>query len=872
MNTSQLTAALNKIYNEEQTRIVFWNDPEQEFEQILDTIELPDVEVLRINRNGSFETKILVEHEKPSTRFLLYTPEEEPEYQQDVLLDLRLYARSFRADRSSIIHNELGLANASVRDHLSLRRKFFDNKQRMAKLQPLVSADDNEADLDLKMMAVVCKADQPEFFNVVRTLFHSIAEQESPDPRIAPPAWEQLEKFELDDRFWALAQDKFGYEDSDPTLHKLLMRMLLTDFSVQLRDAAPIAINKLKLAGSGVQNTVVCIDQWRDSGRQASSYNLLADSIAAEINVANEIDSLELEQLANATTFGEVDKKILSLLVKRLEETRDHVTAADFTDIVSVRQQAHWIASPSIEKPLSDSLYSAYETIGKAATFFEMKHQHAAGFEVDSAGELYSNYTNTLYQFDQLYRHCCYHTEIAARFDPIKSLCNELEAAYCNWYLPTLELAWDRFMGSETGNWLQNWHLPDVTNQYHFYNRYVAPRKKKARAARTFVVISDALRYEAGAELAARINGQYRFNANLSTQLGVLPSYTKLGMASLLPHTTLSYTAKGDVLADGTSTSSTESRQKILDKVDGISVLAEDLLKLKSQQSRDLISGKDVVYIYHNVIDSRGDNRSTESDTFRATDEAIGELFDIVSHIINKANGSYILITADHGFLYTESSPDETNRSKLDTKPKGTVLAKKRYLIGHDLPDNTDVWQGSTKDTAKCADDMQFWIPKGANRFHFTGGARFIHGGAMPQEVVVPVIEVTEADSAKAKDQTRTRMVPVSVLGNTHKVTTASHRFKLVQMEPVSERAKAITLKVALYDGDEVISSMETIPFDNTSTNTDERTKTVKLILKDQPFDKHNDYRLVLKDSVTDFEHDSCSVTIDRAINDDFDF
>ena len=95
-------------------------------------------------------------------------------------------------------------------------------------------------------------------------------------------------------------------------------------------------------------------------------------------------------------------------------------------------------------------------------------------------------------------------------------------------------------------------------------------------------MISDALRYEAGAELAARINGQYRFNANLSTQLGVLPSYTKLGMASLLPHTTLSYTAKGDVLADGTSTSSTESRQKILDTVGGIAVLAEDLLKLKS--------------------------------------------------------------------------------------------------------------------------------------------------------------------------------------------------------------------------------------------------------------------------------------------------
>ena len=37
---------------------------------------------------------------------------------------------------------------------------------------------------------------------------------------------------------------------------------------------------------------------------------------------------------------------------------------------------------------------------------------------------------------------------------------------------------------------------------------------------------------------------------------------------------------------------------------------------------------------------------------------------------------------------------------------------------------------------------MEFWIPKGANRFHFTGGARFVHGGAMLQEIVVPVITV----------------------------------------------------------------------------------------------------------------------------------
>ena len=33
-------------------------------------------------------------------------------------------------------------------------------------------------------------------------------------------------------------------------------------------------------------------------------------------------------------------------------------------------------------------------------------------------------------------------------------------------------------------------------------------------------------------------------------------------------------------------------------------------------------------------------------------------------------------------------------------------------------------------------------MPKGAGGFHFVGGARFVHGSAMPQEIVVPVLVI----------------------------------------------------------------------------------------------------------------------------------
>ena len=56
---------------------------------------------------------------------------------------------------------------------------------------------------------------------------------------------------------------------------------------------------------------------------------------------------------------------------------------------------------------------------------------------------------------------------------------------------------------------------------------------------RTVVTISDAMRYEVGQELFARMQDNPKCTAKLSVQLSVLPSYTRLGMAALLPHKTL---------------------------------------------------------------------------------------------------------------------------------------------------------------------------------------------------------------------------------------------------------------------------------------------------------------------------------------------
>ena len=101
MDHSKIDSALTRLFDEQGHRIIFWNDPDREFLNDLWLLKLENVQVVRLDQVGALEAKIRIERDEPSTRFLLYSPTEEPDFEDDWLLDIRLYARSFRADRAS---------------------------------------------------------------------------------------------------------------------------------------------------------------------------------------------------------------------------------------------------------------------------------------------------------------------------------------------------------------------------------------------------------------------------------------------------------------------------------------------------------------------------------------------------------------------------------------------------------------------------------------------------------------------------------------------------------------------------------------------------------------------------------------------------
>ena len=285
MGVAQITDTLERVFNDENVRIVFWNDPDREFLESLPVIALKGVEVLDLDGVGALEAKVRIELDDPNGRYLLYAPAEEPDYENDWLLDMRLYSRSFRADRASIILQELGLAHQHLRQHLAKRRKFFDNKERLHKLKSLVAPEDSELDLDRKMLAVVAKADQAELFNIVRTLYHSMTEEDAPDLEAVPPIWAQIERFELDEPFWRMIETVFGYGEESPTLKNLLIRLLVSDFAHYLAKELPGALQHLQLPRSGAANAVVCLAQWRDSSSKGSSYDELAAGIGTLLHM-----------------------------------------------------------------------------------------------------------------------------------------------------------------------------------------------------------------------------------------------------------------------------------------------------------------------------------------------------------------------------------------------------------------------------------------------------------------------------------------------------------------------------------------------------------------------------------------------------------
>lgn len=847
-------------------RIVFWHDPDKRFLEELDNLELENVTLLDMTDQSQLAVKKRIEIDEPEQQFLLWFPHDAPPKEFDWLLDIRLYSTEFHADFAAITLNTLGIPQLGLREHIQRRKAFFSTK-RLSALKGLVTEQENEASLDKKMVAVIAGVKTAKTEEILFSLITQYVNQQKDDDSDLENTLAMLKRHDLEGVLWDILNQEMGYQAEHPTLENLILKLFCTDLSAQADPQKREWLEKNVLATpSGRASALAFMVTWRADRRYKEAYDYCAQQMQDALRPEDQYRLSSPYDLHECETTLSIEQTIIHALVTQLLEESTTLDREAFKKLLSERQSKYWCQT-------RQEYCAIYDALRQAERLLNLRNRHIDGFHYQDSATFWKAYCEELFRFDQAYRlfneyALLVHSKGAMI---LKSLDDYIEALYSNWYLAELSRSWNKVL--ETENRMQEWRIAGVPRQQNFYNEVVKPQFNNPQIKRVFVIISDVLRYEVAEELGNQINTEKRFTAELRSQLGVLPSYTQLGMAALLPHDEICYQpGSGDIVyADGLSTSGTPNRDTILKKYKGMAVKSDDLLKWKNQQGRDLIRDYEVVYIWHNTIDAMGDSASTEEKTFEACRNAVVELKDLVTRVINRLHGTRIIVTADHGFLFQQQPLSGQDKTTLQIKPDNTIKNHKRFIIGHQLPADDFCWKGKVADTAGVSDNSEFLIPKGIQRFHFSGGARFVHGGAMLQEVCVPVLQVKALQKTAAEKQPQRRPVDIVKHHPLIKLVNNIDKVSLLQTHPVGELYEPRTLNIFIVDNaNNVVSGKERICFDSDNNTMEKRVRDVTLKLIGANFNRRNEYWLILEDAQTETGYQKYPVIIDLAFQDDF--
>ena len=323
-------------------------------------------------------------------------------------------------------------------------------------------------------------------------------------------------------------------------------------------------------------------------------------------------------------------------------------------------------------RDLYEALLSAAELLDKLSGFAAPQMSLETGV---------SSYAETWFRVDQLYRKFILHRGRTVYTDHLEALSQKVEHLYTDLFVPRLNATWQGVIDKT-----ESWRTGRLVEQRRFFEAHVSPLRK--RNTKVIVIISDALRYEAAEELYRLIRAQPEFEAQISPMLGVIPSYTQLGMAALLPNREIRVQPDAQVRVDGESATGTPNREKVLAlgaKGDAVrAVQAEDIDRMGKEDLRALIRDHDIVYVYHNVIDSIGDSPKTESEACLAVERALEQLEKLVRRLAGN-NANNLIITSDHGFLYQSHPIHEGDFSAAAMDAPGVTHETQRFVLGHDL-------------------------------------------------------------------------------------------------------------------------------------------------------------------------------------------
>ena len=810
---------------------MFWHDPAGEYTAELDALDLGAVNVIRVEDNEfGVKNALLADH---VSKHLVYRSGDLPRGTANWLLDLELAYGIFAADKTSMLQQELGLSDPALVPVIEQHQKFFAANTRKQALDKLLSDGDDATFLRAKMCQVLVKATGNKLTDIVRELLVENASGKT-------AKFDDLVTFGLDQFFWDGLASIYNYPSKIPTIDDFVLWM----FGRAIEDFASSTPDEFRNIRSDFNSL-------RYDIRTQDVMTKLATRAADALDVKAKIEHRDYRELAKVTIFEEIDRKVVVDLAAAV--VTKSVTPREVADIVRQRQESLWSAKFA---KLYRAIQSASELLAAIAVLPHAIESAALGLE---------KYQSNWFRIDQQYRWFTYAHQTADFQKPLEALKAEVDKQYANKYLYDFGGLWQQALEP-----MNEWKSAALAPQAKFFDRHVAPVVKDGRT-KAVVIISDGMRYEVAEELASLIRSENRFEASLSAVLGSLPSYTQLGMASLLPQSSLELDPNAlPVLADGKPTNGTANRDKILQAVKGHAITAAEVLAMPGSELRELYTKYQIFYVYHDRIDAAGDKAPTERTVFEAAEETLRELLVLIKKWTN-ANATNIVITADHGFLYQDIPLEQAYY--VSETPQGDAVTKinRRYVLGRSLKPSPS-FMTFTSAQAGLVGDLEIQIPKSIHRIPQPGaGTRYVHGGASLQEIVVPVVTVNK------KRKSDIRPVNVDLMPETDKITTGQLAVKLLQREAVTDKVQPRQIRLGLYVGDTLISDQPVLTFDSASDDQRDRYQKAVLYLT-QDADQYNNRPVELRLEVpipntTQWKTFSKgNYTIKRSFSTDFDF
>lgn len=849
--TERFAAPLPEFYRR---RIVFWKDEDREFERDIDELTLDGVKIVKLTGNNNFAVKKLLLHDDLDSNYLIYCPILYADEQEDWLQDIEYYSEVFRADFISMQMEELNIEpSAPMRKMVKLYAKFLESKERRQKLRKIGRNYQTPLQLHSDIMAILAGLSEGTTQDVIIAVLSAGLDKE------CNGVLQNIRKFGSIEAFWQLVRKYTGYiEEEDKPMGCFAAHVLLTALSQTMNPSVLKGLERF-ISETNKAYCYSLVHEWRDRENSEELYDLCR-TVENELQLSARFDKFESETLLTGDIFPCINESILKQFFR---EIADHVVKAELImKVCENRRTAGWY------ERFSD-YYDCLFFIGKMQTFYQ---EHGGGFHIVEPKKIWALYTGELYRMDAYYRHFHYafgnslRNSNDALEDGLKYSTKFVEALYQNWFLRELTACWTNAVAEDLATL---GYVSEVEKQRDFYRRKVSSGGNKN--GRVFVVISDELRYEVAAELSERIVRTTKGTVDLGAMQAIFPSITKFGMAALLPGKSISVDEDMAVLVDGKQTRSTADRGILLNTAakNSVAIQYNDLLNMKKDARRELVTGKAVIYIYHNAIDAIGDKVPTESKVFEACETAIQELSNILRIIVNELSGTNIFITADHGFLYTYQPLNESDKIDRKTFSGGVLELSRRYALTEPkttadflLPIHLEYELDGTA--------IRGYAPQDTIRMKVQGGGEnYVHGGISLQELVVPVITFKNMRSTN-KNYVEVKNTELKLLSESRKISNLIFSLEFHQRQPVGDKIQPCTYSIYMTDDEGVaVSDRQTVIADKSSDNAADRIFRVRFNLKAGTYDKKKVYRLMI---ANDIEVEEIEFHIDIALADDFGF